>query len=77
MLPEGDTADESVLEPFRTSQLLKKQGFRQVKVRPYEFTLNNLPEKWIRPLARISALIAKAPLVRYLGGSLKITAVKQ
>ncbi len=76
MKPEGFSEDEMALNPFKVKAILKEQGFCQIKIVPYELTLNNLPSWLVRPSAMFSWLLSKLPLLRYMGGSLKITAVK-
>lgn len=76
MRPQGDSENETALNPFKTAKLLKKYGFCKIKIEPYEIMLNSTPLRFISLASKISYLISKIPLLRYLGGSLKIMAEK-
>lgn len=76
MRPQGDTEDESALNPFKTAKLLKKYGFCKIKIEPYEFMLNSTSPRFIPLASKISYIISKIPFLRYWGGSLKIMAEK-
>ncbi len=76
MRPKGDTPDETALNPFRVKKILKKYGFKNIKIVPYEIMLNGISPNKIPLFSKISFIISKIPIFRYfLGGSLKITAI--
>ncbi len=75
--PEGDTPGETAINPLVLRNLLVKHGFNEIEITPYEFALNQLPEALILCFERISAFVARVPIIRYLGGSLKITAIRK
>jgi len=74
--PAGDTENETAINPFQLSNLLKKYNFRNISIVPCEFTLNNTPDKLIVLSENLSRFLEKVPVIRYLGGSLRIKAEK-
>jgi len=77
MRPQGDTEDETAVNPFKITKLLKKYGFCKIKVIPYEVMLNSTSSRFIPAAGKLSYFISKLPFLRYLlGGSLKIMAEK-
>jgi len=72
--PAGDTPDESAINPFSLAALLKQYSFHQINIIPCEFTMNCLPEHLVSPVEKLSRFLEKLPILRFMGGSLRITA---
>jgi SAM-dependent methyltransferase len=74
--PEGYSPDEMALNQFTLRKLLRSHGFQQIRVKPYELMINSLPKWMIGTVSLAANVLRHIPLLRYWGGSLKITAVR-
>lgn len=71
---KGDTPGETGLIAFHLRGLLRRAGFVEIAIVPCEFTLNQVPASLVPTFEKFSRLMERVPLVRGLGGSLRITA---
>lgn len=71
----GDSPDEHAFTARRIRRDLAESGYVDVEVRPYEFLHPSVPQRLIPLVTRVEGLLMKTPL-RYIGGSLLITARK-
>lgn len=74
--PSGDTPEETALNPFSLAQLLRRHGFGNLRIIPCEFVLNGTPQGLVPLCEGLSRVVERLPLVKYLGGSLRIFAEK-
>jgi SAM-dependent methyltransferase len=71
----GDSPDEYAFTVWQIERSLKKIGFSQIKVVPYEFLHPSTPPHLIKTLMKVEKWLSKTWL-RHFGGSLMIEAVK-
>ncbi|MEE3715442.1 methyltransferase domain-containing protein [Tumidithrix elongata RA019] len=71
----GDSPDEYAFTVWQIERSLKKAGFSQIKVVPYEFLHPSTPPKFIDTLIKVEKLLSKTWL-KHFGGSLMIEAMK-
>jgi len=72
----GDSPDETAFFRWSLQRKLKKAGFNQIKVRPFDFLHPAIPPALIRPVSSIGLFVEKLPLMREIAGSLIIEAIK-
>jgi ubiquinone/menaquinone biosynthesis C-methylase UbiE len=74
--PKTDTPGETGLLASTVRKSLRRNGFGIVLVTPCEFVLNQVPSRLVPIAEQISGSLEQIPVVRQLGGSLRILAVK-
>ena len=72
----GDSPDETAFFRWQLSALLRRHGFVDVQVRPFDFLHPNLPGSMVPSLERLCLLLEHIPLLREIAGSLHIRAAK-
>lgn len=72
----GDSPDETAFFRGQIRRLLKKAGFREIKVQPFDFLHPAIPKGFIPLISTIGMISEKIPLLRGIAGSLYIRAVK-
>jgi SAM-dependent methyltransferase len=72
----GVSRDEMAFSRFRAAAALRRLGFLDISVRPFDFLHPWTPERWIEPLARLGRRLEKTPLVCEIAGSMLILARK-
>jgi ubiquinone/menaquinone biosynthesis C-methylase UbiE len=72
--PRHDTPGETALYAPTIRRMLWRLGFSRVSVTPCEFVVNRMPAPLTPYAERVSRSMERVPLVRELGGSLRIYA---
>ncbi len=72
----GDSPDETAFFRWPLRRLLEQTGFRDVRVRPFDFLHPRTPENSIPFVRRAGELLETIPLLREIAGSLFIRATK-
>jgi ubiquinone/menaquinone biosynthesis C-methylase UbiE len=72
----GDSPDETAILRGKMHKLLKKQGFEQIQLLPFDFLHPSTPNILIPYVNRLSFTLEKTPLVREIAGSIFISARK-
>lgn len=72
----GDSPDETAFFRWAITKKLKQLGFRQVKVRPFDFLHPAIPAPLIPLFKPLADVAEKIPLFKEIAGSLVITAEK-
>lgn len=67
-----DSEDERAFFKWEISTELRKYGFKDIDVQPYEFLHPLIPESQIDKFAKFCIFLEKIPLVRELAGSIEI-----
>lgn len=71
-----NSPDETAFFRWSLARALRRAGFAQVEVRPFDFLHPALPSLLMRPADRLGRLLERLPLVREITGSLLIVARK-
>ena len=72
----GESPNETAFFKWEIQKLFRENGFQNVCVRPYDFMHPNIPQRLIGHIESLGKFLEKIPLVREIGGSLDIRAVK-
>ena len=72
----GDSPDETAFFRWPLERLLKRAGFREVRIEPFDFLHPKIPEGWIATIENLGLRLEKMPVLREIAGSLYIHAVK-
>ncbi len=72
----GDSPDETAFFRWPLRRLLEQTGFRDVRVRPFDFLHPKTPENWVPFVRTAGELLETIPLLREIAGSLFIRATK-
>jgi len=67
-----NSPDETAFFRWQMARLLKRNGFREIWVRPFDFLHPGIPDSWIPVVQRLSHLLSQLPIIREIGGSLQI-----
>ncbi len=67
---------ESAIVRWPLEKLLKKIGFREIEIQPFDFLYPFLPERCLGGLDRCGRMLEKIPLLREVAGSVQIKAIK-
>jgi 2-polyprenyl-3-methyl-5-hydroxy-6-metoxy-1,4-benzoquinol methylase len=70
----GDSPDETAFVRFSMSSLLKRMGFEQVKIVPFDWLHPATPPRLISAVTEVGRRLEKLPGIREFSGSLLITA---
>jgi ubiquinone/menaquinone biosynthesis C-methylase UbiE len=68
--------DEMAFTRFRAARTLRRIGFEDVSVVPFDFLHPSVPASWIDGVSRIGRRLERVPLIREIAGSLVIRAAK-
>lgn len=71
-----NSKDETAFIRWSLKTKIKKAGFTEVNVEPYDFLYPALPISFAKFLKPLSDFLEKFPIIKELSGSLKITATK-
>lgn len=72
-----NSKDETAYIRWSLKTKIKKTGFTEVSVEPYDFLYPALPISFAKFLKPLSDFLEKFPIIKELSGSLKITATKR
>jgi ubiquinone/menaquinone biosynthesis C-methylase UbiE len=72
----GDSPDEGAFVRWTIARVLRKVGFSDVQVFPYDFLHPLVPKSFVSVVERIGMFVERVPVVREIAGSLIITAQK-
>lgn len=72
----GDSPDETAFFKWGIASRLRRQGFQEVEVRPFDFLHPAIPRNLVPAMERICMTAEKVPLLREIAGSLLIRAGK-
>ena len=72
----GDSPDETAFFRWSLARLLRKAGFRDVEITPFDFVHPSLSPGLIPAVRTIGNLLEKLPLISEIAGSLYIRAAK-
>ncbi len=72
----GDSPDETAFFRWQAHSLLKAQGFRAIRITPFDFLHPAIPDIFAKPLLRLGNMLEKIPLLKEIAGSLFIKAQK-
>lgn len=72
----GVSPDEMAFSRFRAARAMRRAGFVEVTIRPFDFLHPATPAGWIRPIARLGEGLERLPLLREVAGSLLISGRK-
>ena len=73
----GDSPDETAFFWLQMRYLLRKAGFRQVHVSPFDFLHPYTPSVLIDAVSRVGRVMERVPGVRSIAGSLIISGVRE
>jgi ubiquinone/menaquinone biosynthesis C-methylase UbiE len=72
----GDSPDETAFFRWPLHQKLKRVGFRDIRIQPFDFLHPKVPRPWIPVVENLSRFAEKVPVLREIAGSLYIRAIK-
>lgn len=72
----GDSPDETAFFRWPLRRSLKKNGFREIRIEPFDFLHPALAPRFIGPAQTINRVLEKMPVVSEFAGSLYIRASK-
>ena len=72
----GDSPDETAIVRFKTAKLLKKIGYVNVKIFPYDFLHPVVPKPFVGAFSAFGKTLEKIPLLKEFAGSVIIYAEK-
>jgi hypothetical protein len=72
----GDSLDETAFFRWSLRRLLKKAGFRDIQITPFDFLHPQIPARFIPTAQAIGSFLEKVPLISEIAGSLYIRAAK-
>ncbi len=72
----GESPNETAFFKWQMKSLLKRHGFDEIRVQPFDFLHPMTPEAWIARVAKLGAILERMPLIREIAGSLDIRAVR-
>ena len=72
----GVSPDEMAFSRFRAARALRRAGFTEITVKPFDFLHPATPARALDGVARVGRALEAIPLVREIAGSMIITATK-
>jgi SAM-dependent methyltransferase len=72
----GDSPDETAFFRWPLRRLLERNGFREIRIEPFDFLHPALPARLTGPLQAINRVLEKTPVISEFAGSLYIRALK-
>jgi SAM-dependent methyltransferase len=72
----GDSPDETAFFRWGIQAGLRKTGFRQIQVKPFDFLHPAIPLGMVAGVSKFGDFLEKIPIIREIAGSLHITASK-
>lgn len=70
----GDSPDETAFIRWRLSRQLRRTGFTDIRITPFDWLHPAIPRPLIGWIGRVGALLEKIPIIREISGSLLIVA---
>jgi hypothetical protein len=68
--------NEMAFSRFRAARAMRRAGFVEISIKPFDFLHPATPPDWIEPVARLSGRLERLPLLRELAGSMLISCRK-
>ena len=72
----GDSPDETAFFRWSITRMLKKQGFKKIEIKTFDFLHPAIPPKLINTITAIGQFCEKCPIVKEIAGSIFIKAYK-
>jgi len=72
----GDSPDETAFFRWYIRKLLRKTGFVEISIQPFDFLHPSVPPAMIKFISSIGATVEKIPVLKEIAGSLYISARK-
>ena len=72
----GDSPDETAFFRWKLFRLLKKQGFKTIEIKPFDFLHPAVPPKLIKTVSLTGLFFEKIPVFKEIAGSIYIKAYK-
>jgi len=72
----GVSPDEMAFSRFRAARAVRRAGFTEVAVKPFDFLHPATPARVMDAVARVGRALEAIPLLREIAGSMVITAMK-
>lgn len=72
----GDTPTETAFFRHKLGAILRKNGFRQIQICPFEFIHPSIPNFLINFIRKLEFVLERTPFIREIAGSLLIFAQK-
>jgi SAM-dependent methyltransferase len=72
----GDSPDETAFLRWPLQHRLKRIGFRDIRIQPFDFLHPKVPRVWIPAVENLSRFAERVPVLREIAGSLYIHAIK-
>ena len=72
----GDSPDETAFFRWPLRRSLEKNGFREIRIEPFDFLHPTLAPRFIGPAQAINRVLEKMPVISEFAGSLYIRASK-
>jgi SAM-dependent methyltransferase len=72
----GDSPDETAFFRWPLRRSLERNGFREIRIEPFDFLHPAIPARLTGPLQTISRVLEKTPVIAEFAGSLYICALK-
>jgi len=72
----GVSPDEMAFSRFRAARALRRAGFTEIAVKPFDFLHPATPPRAMDAMARVGRALEAIPLLREIAGSMVITAMK-
>ncbi|MBI4709154.1 MAG: methyltransferase domain-containing protein [Candidatus Portnoybacteria bacterium] len=73
----GDSPDETAFFRWSIKKKLEKQGFKEIKVVPFDFMHPAVPRFLVKSLAPALNFLERMPIIKEIAGSLIISGVKR
>lgn len=73
----GDTPYETAFFKWSLERFLASCGYEQIDIQPFDFLHPGIPEKMVAGIEKLGIFLESLPLIRQIGGSLRIVATKQ
>ena len=72
----GDSPDETAFFRWKISKLLRKNNFKNVRVKPFDFLHPSVPKRLIKVISKMGNAFEKCPIIKEIAGSIFISATK-
>jgi ubiquinone/menaquinone biosynthesis C-methylase UbiE len=72
----GDSPDETAFFRWSLQRRLKRVGFRDIRIQPFDFLHPKVRRAWIPAVQNLGRFAEKVPVLREIAGSLYIRAIK-
>ena len=72
----GDSPDETAFFRWKISKMLKKQGFKKVEIKTFDFLHPATPPSLIKAVTKFGQFCEKCPITKEIAGSIFIKAYK-